>query len=212
MGLSCLKTLRSRRFLARSRAVTVVASLKLKLRGWELSTAASDAERQRVFEQDSPTFPDSTTYRGVSPNSKEEEKSMPSYSTTTRKKIHDYLEQNSDRTVTVADIDTYLKELNSEVNLTTIYRYLDKLAKEGIVIKYVAEKGSQATYQYVEKGHHCEEHLHLKCVSCGCIIHLECGFMDEIAEHILKDHGFELQCKNSMIYGLCRECRENKKK
>ena len=137
---------------------------------------------------------------------------MPSYSTTTRKKIHDYLEQNSDRTVTVADIDTFLKDLDSEVNLTTIYRYLDKLAKEGTVIKYVAEKGSQATYQYVEKGQHCDEHLHLKCVSCGCIIHLECGFMDEIAEHILKDHGFELQCKNSIIYGLCRECRENKKK
>ena len=67
VGLSCLKTLRSRRFLARSRAVTVVASLKSELRGWELSTAASDAERERVFEQDSPTFPDSTTYRGVSP-------------------------------------------------------------------------------------------------------------------------------------------------
>jgi Fur family ferric uptake transcriptional regulator len=29
-----------------------------------------------------------------------------------------------------------------------------------------------------------------------------------IAEHILKDHGFILQCKNSIIYGLCRECRE----
>ena len=137
---------------------------------------------------------------------------MPSYATTTRKKILEYLQQNSDRTVTVADIDTYLKSHESEVNLTTIYRYLDKLAKEGTVIKYVAEKGSQATYQYVEKGHHCEKHLHLKCVSCGCIIHLECEFMDEIAEHILKDHGFELQCKNSILYGLCRECRKKKKK
>ena len=67
VGLSCLKTLRSRRFLARSRAATTLASLKSELRGWELSTAASDAERERVFEQDSPTFPDSTTYRGVSP-------------------------------------------------------------------------------------------------------------------------------------------------
>ena len=63
-------------------------------------------------------------------------------------------------------------------------------------------------YQYVEMGHHCEEHLHLKCVSCGCIIHLECAFMQEISEHILEDHGFKLQCKNSIIYGLCRECRE----
>lgn len=96
------------------------------------------------------------------------------------------------------------------MNITTIYRYLDKLAKEGTVMKYVAEKGSQAVYQYVEMGHHCEEHLHLKCVSCGCIIHLECAFMDEIAEHVLKDHGFTLQCKNSIIYGLCRECRKNR--
>lgn len=130
------------------------------------------------------------------------------YTTTSRKKILEYLMANSDRTVTVTDIDQYLKKNDNEVNITTIYRYLDKLAKEGTVMKYVAEKGSQAVYQYVEMGHHCEEHLHLKCVSCGCIIHLECAFMDEIAEHVLKDHGFTLQCKNSIIYGLCRECRE----
>ena len=130
------------------------------------------------------------------------------YATTSRKKILEYLMANSDRTVTVTDIDQYLKKHDNEVNITTIYRYLDKLANEGTVMKYVAEKGSQAAYQYVEMGHHCEEHLHLKCVSCGCIIHLECAFMDEIAEHVLKDHGFTLQCKNSIIYGLCRECRE----
>ena len=115
------------------------------------------------------------------------------YATTSRKKILEYLMANSDRTVTVTDIDQYLKKHDNEVNITTIYRYLDNLAKEGTVMKM---------------GHHCEEHLHLKCVSCGCIIHLECAFMDEIAEHVLKDHGFTLQCKNSIIYGLCRECRK----
>ena len=73
----------------------------------------------------------------------------------------------------------------------------------------MSEKGNQAVYQYVEQGHHCDEHLHLKCVKCGCIIHLECDFMREIAEHIKKDHGFELQCKNSIIYGMCSKCQEN---
>lgn len=129
------------------------------------------------------------------------------YATASRKKILDFLKSNSDRTVTVTDIDSYLKRNDSEVNITTIYRYLDKLAKEGTVIKYVAEKGSQAVYQYVGHGHRCEEHLHLKCVKCGMIIHLECAFMDEIAEHIGKEHGFQLQCKNSIIYGLCEKCR-----
>lgn len=132
-----------------------------------------------------------------------------SYTTASRTKILEYLKKNGDRTVNVNDISNYLKENQSEVNITTIYRYLDKLAKEGTVIKYVAEKGNQAVYQYVEQGHHCDEHLHLKCVKCGCIIHLECDFMREIAEHIKKDHGFELQCKNSIIYGMCSKCQEN---
>ena len=133
------------------------------------------------------------------------------YATTSRKMILDFLKKNCDRTVSVTDIDSYLKAENNEVNLTTIYRYLDKLANEGTVIKYVAEKGSKAVYQYVENGHRCEGHLHLKCIECGGIIHLECEFMDRIAEHIFLDHGFEIQCKNSIIYGTCVKCKGAKK-
>lgn len=130
-----------------------------------------------------------------------------SYTTASRTKILDFLKTNCDRTVNVNDIQQYLIECDHEVNITTIYRYLDKLSQEGTVMKYVAEKGNQAVYQYVELGHHCEEHLHLQCVKCGAIVHLECDFMREIAEHVEKDHGFMIQCKNSIIYGLCQKCR-----
>ena len=134
------------------------------------------------------------------------------YATVSRKKILDFLKQSSERTVTAAEISAYLKEQDSEVNITTIYRYLDKLEREGTVMKYLAEKGSQAGYQYVELGHRCEEHLHLKCMECGRIIHLECAFMEQIAEHIRRDHGFLLQCRNSILYGTCRECRQREGK
>ncbi len=127
--------------------------------------------------------------------------------TANRKKILEFLKENQNRTVTVSDIDDYLKACDREVNLTTIYRYLDKLEKEGTVIKYVAEKGSQAGYQYVESGHRCDEHLHLQCVKCGQVIHLECHFMHEILEHVEKEHGFVMQCKNSIVYGKCKDCR-----
>lgn len=130
-----------------------------------------------------------------------------SYTTASRTKILDFLKANCDRTVNVNDIQQYLIECEHEVNITTIYRYLDKLSHEGTVMKYVAEKGNQAVYQYVEFGHHCEEHLHLQCVKCGAIVHLECDFMKEIAEHVEKNHGFQIQCKNSIIYGLCQKCR-----
>ena len=47
-------------------------------------------------------------------------------------------------------------------------------------MKYVADKGEKAVFQYVDEGRHCREHLHLKCVQCGRIYHLDCHFMDEV--------------------------------
>lgn len=129
-----------------------------------------------------------------------------SYTTTSRKHILEYLKNNSEKTVTVTDISNHLKDNNCEVNITTIYRYLDKLIKEKQVMKYVTEKGTHATFQYIEHNRHCEKHLHLQCMQCGGIFHLECAFMKEIAEHIKEDHGFVIQCKNSIIYGLCEKC------
>ena len=56
------------------------------------------------------------------------------YATNSRRKILDFLKSNSDRTVTAADIDQYLKRNGDAVNITTIYRYLDKLATDGTVM------------------------------------------------------------------------------
>ena len=129
------------------------------------------------------------------------------YNTRTRQLILDYLINNRQHAVSASNILEHLEEQGASPNPTTVYRYLDKLAKDGTVIKYVAEKGCQAAYQYVEPGRGCEQHLHLKCVKCGKIIHLECHFMEEISHHIEESHGFTLQCKNSILYGVCKECK-----
>ena len=129
------------------------------------------------------------------------------YNTAARNRILDYLKDNMDRAVNVNDILKALHDHGNEVNITTIYRYLDKLTEKGQVMKYVAENGTRAVYQYVDREHHCDEHLHLQCMKCGAIIHLDCRFMDELASHVLKDHGFLIQCRNSIIYGLCEKCR-----
>lgn len=130
------------------------------------------------------------------------------YNTAARSRILGFLMENKDRTVNANDILKVLNDGGNEVNITTIYRYLDKLTESGQVMKYVAENGTRAVYQYVEHNHHCEEHLHLQCTKCGAIIHLDCSFMDEIAEHISLEHGFQIQCRNSIIYGVCRNCLE----
>ena len=130
------------------------------------------------------------------------------YNTVSKTRIIEYLRQNADRTVRAHDILLHLHENGLVVNVTTVYRCLDRLTGEGQVLKYTAEDGSQAVYQYAEPDHHCEEHLHLQCVKCGAIFHLDCGFMDELKHHATDDHGFDIQCKNSIIYGLCKDCRK----
>ena len=131
------------------------------------------------------------------------------YNTAARSRILAILKENHDRTVNANDILKVLKDSGNDVNITTIYRYLDKLTESGEVMKYIAENGTRAVYQYVGEAQHCEEHLHLQCIRCGAILHLNCDFMDEISEHVLEEHGFRIQCRNSIIYGLCHNCLEN---
>lgn len=131
------------------------------------------------------------------------------YRTNSRTKIMEYLLANRDHAVSVREIDLHMKAENYPVNLTTIYRYLDKLERDGCLIRYVGE-GDKATYQYADRERRCAEHLHLKCTECGAVFHLDCAFMDEISSHIREHHGFFLQCRNSVLYGLCEACRKKK--
>ena len=82
------------------------------------------------------------------------------YATNSRRKILDFLKSNSDRTVTAADIDQYLKRNGDAVNITTIYRYLDKLATDGTVMKYVAEAGGKAALRGASSSEMCQMWMH----------------------------------------------------
>ena len=123
-----------------------------------------------------------------------------------------YMKANRDRTVYVTDIHQYMKSQGVNVNLTTIYRFLDKLQEEHQVLKYTADKGECAGFQYVGEGNSCEEHLHVKCTGCGRVIHLDCRFMDEIRGHLKDHHNFQLQCNGSSLFGLCEECQKKSQK
>ena len=133
-----------------------------------------------------------------------------SYNTRARQEISDFLKQNGTRAVSAAEICQYLKSIGDSVNPTTVYRYLDKLCADKTILKYIAEKGEKAVYQYSGQGKQCSEHLHLKCVRCGKILHMDCDFMRGFQEHLLEHHGFQLQCEGSVLYGLCSDCQKGK--
>ena len=58
------------------------------------------------------------------------------YTTKNRSEILNYLKKNCSSTISAADIKKHLEEKEISVNTTTVYRLLDKLCAENIIIKY----------------------------------------------------------------------------
>jgi Fur family ferric uptake transcriptional regulator len=126
------------------------------------------------------------------------------YKTKQRDLVSDCLIENKDRHMTIDQIREYLKEKGASIGQTTIYRNLDKLVQEGVVLKYITE-GMSACYQYAERS--CQNHYHLICVDCGRMIHLQCDYLDELSSHIRDEHRFKLDNFKTVLYGHCDTCK-----
>ena len=130
---------------------------------------------------------------------------MADYKTKQRELILSYLKNTDCPHVSAGDIAAHLRS-ESSVGTATVYRQLEKMVEAGLVRKYSLDGG--ACYQYVGGDEGCREHFHLKCLCCGALIHVDCDFLCGLAPHILEHHGFEVDNSRTVMYGMCKECRE----
>ncbi len=129
-----------------------------------------------------------------------------SYNTLSRTAIDGIFVGNKDKSFSVEEILLLLNEMGIAVNKTTVYRYVNTLCENNVINKFVAEKGKKTLYKFNDKNLGCDNHLHLQCSLCGKIEHLGCSDMEEFKSHILKEHGFLLNCSSSVLYGVCKKC------
>ncbi len=132
---------------------------------------------------------------------------MQSYHTKQRTQILQYLIDHKDGHVTADQITRHLRSQECSIGKATVYRYLDRLVSQGQVRKFLLEEGASACYQYVEEPGQCQEHFHLKCVTCGALIHLHCDYLSQLGQHIAQEHGFLIDSSRTVFYGQCAACR-----
>ena len=130
------------------------------------------------------------------------------YKTRQRELIHGFLLAQGDRHLSVDEVVDYLRAQGSPVGKSTVYRYLDRLVEQGTVRKYFLEEGMGACYQYAGEDGHCRQHFHLKCIGCGRLIHVECDYLNELAEHVLDHHHFTIDPTKTVLYGMCEACMQ----
>ena len=127
------------------------------------------------------------------------------YKTKQRERLDELVKRLGDKHFTADDADRLLRADGEAVGKATIYRYLERLVSEGALKKFASDDGKCACYQYIE-GKNCGEHFHLKCTECGKVIHLECDRMNELAMHLLRMHGFYIDCSKTILCGKCSDC------
>lgn len=132
------------------------------------------------------------------------------YKTRQKQLILSFLSENIDQQFACEDIAEILKTNGTPVGKSTVYRYLLKLEEEGKVRRFTENSSKSAFFRYIGNNDSCNEHLHLKCLSCGDFIHLDCELMDDISVHLVKDHHFKIDNSKTVLYGLCENCNQVK--
>ncbi len=130
----------------------------------------------------------------------------PVYKTRQRQAILDYLILQQAGHLTAKEIAAHFAQSGSPVGLTTIYRRLEELERQGKVRRYYAD-GDSACFQLIDESGGCCQHFHLKCERCGKLLHMECDYLEGVAHHIKAEHGFSVNPAKLLLYGVCADCQ-----
>ncbi len=128
------------------------------------------------------------------------------YKTVQRKAIIDCLSHARGH-MTAAAVCTALSESGHKVSSATVYRQLEKLVDEGVAVKSTPVGEKSACFEIIDRdaceASHC---YHMKCLSCGKLIHLDCDEVEKLCSHMLDEHGFRIDMASTVLFGTCEEC------
>ena len=129
------------------------------------------------------------------------------YNTRQKRELQRFLEERSMQHFSVDEVVFELRDRGEKIGRSTVYRYLEQLAEQGSVRKYQGVQGV-TQYQHVEDVSSCDAHFHMMCSRCGNLMHVDCAMMGEMSAHLMAEHGFKLDPRETILVGLCEKCRE----
>lgn len=121
-----------------------------------------------------------------------------------RRAIINILIANKKQHLSAAELYDLLKKKDKSIGLATIYRTMELLEKEGIVIRRDFESDI-ARYEIVINQ---LEHNHLICKKCGKIIEIPDMLSDNVNEKLLNENNFRYLNHSIKFYGYCKECQD----
>ena len=132
------------------------------------------------------------------------------YKTKNRDALIAYLQTREGEHVTVNEIHDHFRAIGSTMGVATIYRNLEKMVADGQMRKYVVDSGSAACFEYSGAQHGHARFIHCKCEKCGRILHIDRSEIEEMARLLEERSGFRMDNVQTVLYGVCGECKSEK--
>ena len=129
------------------------------------------------------------------------------YKTKRKEEVFKFFLQHKEESLSLKDVCLALaKDGEGE---SSVYRIVAALCKDGVIRKITDPKSRHCKYQFVGGGG-CTNHLHLKCNSCGKLIHLDSEKSKALKQNVLSLGGFKLDGA-SFLFGECLACAQTQK-
>ena len=111
-----------------------------------------------------------------------------------------------EKSFSASELADYLAYLGHKHSISTIYRILEELHKNGILGKN-HDKNGTTRYVLLEK---CNKlgHFYLICSKCNEAIHVDCDEISRLYSHLSAEHSFQIDAKNLQLSGICQKCQE----
>lgn len=111
------------------------------------------------------------------------------------------LEASSEH-LSVEAIVQAVREIEPDINQSTVYRILEEFEELGLVVH--SHLGANAAVYHLAG----PVHAHLVCDNCGTTQEISATYFDEIAGDLLEKFGFTLDRHHVALSGVCATCRQ----
>jgi Fur family ferric uptake transcriptional regulator len=136
---------------------------------------------------------------------------MAEYNTEQKKLLLDFLEKNHDSSYTIDEITNELKARGATVGKSTVYRLMTRLVEEKRVKRQLSDGSRKAIYR-ITLDSHCHNHLHLQCIKCGKVLHLDEEVSDKLLDTVKQINNFSVSEEDTVLMGKCADCKLGGKK
>ncbi len=113
---------------------------------------------------------------------------------------------NNDKHLSSEEIYDYVKEIDTDIGIATVYRTLQLFEELNIVYKVNFDDGFNRYELNIDSEDH--QHHHLICLECGSIFEVKLDLLENLEKEIEVENGFKIVDHNVKFFGYCKDCQK----